>query len=125
MGNRGSVHSSIRLRLVAGIAAFAILSVAALAVIRATRKAHPAEVARALPTRCSARLLVDWSDGLIEERYPIRCYRHALKSLPEDLRIYSSAPDDIAQALSQQIAQTRTAHGHDDARTLMGRAASK
>ena len=118
------MDSSIRLRLVAGIAALAILSVAALAVIRATQKTHPAQAARAVPTRCSARLLVDWSDGLIEGRYPIRCYRHALKSLPADLRIYSTAPDDIAQALSQQIAQANTAHGHE-ARTLMGRAAAK
>jgi hypothetical protein len=118
------VDSKVRLRLVAGIAALAILSMAALAVIRATQKTHPAQEARAVPTRCSARLLADWSDGLIEGRYPIRCYRHALKSLPADLRIYSTAPDDIAQALSQRVAQTHTAHGHD-ARTLMGRAASK
>jgi len=118
------VDSSVRLRLVVGIAALAILSVAALAVIRATQKTHRAQEARAAPTRCSARLLADWSDSLIEGRYPIRCYRHALKSLPADLRIYSTAPDDIAQALSQQIAQTHTAQGRD-ARTLMGRAASK
>jgi hypothetical protein len=39
--------------------------------------------------------------------YPAVCYRDALASLPADLRIYSSAPDDMAQALSRRIVQGR------------------
>jgi hypothetical protein len=57
------------------------------------------------PTPCATRLLADWSDGRIDRVYPIRCYRSALRSLPADLQVYSSAPDDIAQALSQRIVQ--------------------
>jgi hypothetical protein len=95
---------------------------ASAATLRIARAAIPGSPLKrpAVPTICSARLLADWSDGLIEGRYPTGCYRHALKSLPADLRIYSTAPNDIAQALSQQVAQTHTA-----ARTLMGRAVSK
>jgi hypothetical protein len=63
---------------------------------------------------CATTLLADWSDGRIDGTYPIRCYRSALKALPSDLQVYSSAPDDIAQALSQRIIQSRagTSRGH-------------
>lgn len=56
-------------------------------------------------TACAQTLLTDWSDGRIDRTYPIACYRAALNSLPTDLRVYSSAPDDIGQALSQRILQ--------------------
>ncbi len=75
---------------------FAILVVAAVATLHATRKANARSAAAPLPT-CSSRLLTDWSDGSIDGTYPIRCYRDTLKSLPTDLKIYSSAPDDIAR----------------------------
>jgi hypothetical protein len=37
------------------------------------------------------------------------CYRQALKSLPTDLEVYSSAPEDIAHALSRGIQQRANA----------------
>jgi hypothetical protein len=55
---------------------------------------------------CAKRLLHDWADGRIDGTYPVSCYRNALKSLPSDLSVYSSAPDDIKQALSQRIVQS-------------------
>ena len=104
---------AVRLRpwLVATVG-FAILVVAAVATLHATRRANARSAAAPLPT-CSSRLLTDWSDGSIDGTYPIRCYRDTLKSLPTDLKIYSSAPDDIAQALSTQIQRQA-------ARTLAG-----
>ena len=104
---------AVRLRplLVAAVGG-AILVVAAVAILRATQKENARGAAGASPT-CSSRLLTDWSDGRIDGTYPIRCYRDTLKSLPTDLKIYSSAPDDIAQALSMRI-QSRTG------RTLAG-----
>ena len=51
--------------------------------------------------RCSA----DWADGRIDHTYPIRCYRQAMKSLPTDLEVYSSAPEDIQSALRDRILQ--------------------
>lgn len=52
---------------------------------------------------CRDRVIADWSDnGRIDRSYPLACYRDAVKHLPEDLRTYSSAPDDIRQALTER-----------------------
>jgi hypothetical protein len=68
---------------------------------------------------CAAGLLKDWSDGRIDGVYPIACYRSALKSLPTDLEVYSTAPDDIAQALSQRIVQrAQNISGHHGAKSV-------
>ncbi len=110
--------AGIRVRhLVVASVAVAVLVGAAIVALRATQKADRAAAPAASPA-CSSRLLTDWSDGRIDGTYPIRCYRSALESLPADLRIYSSAPDDIAQALSRRIVAARAAA---DARTLAGR----
>jgi hypothetical protein len=67
---------------------------------------------------CSDRLLTDWSDGRIDGVYPIRCYRETIRNLPTDVRVYSSAEDDIQQALSQRIVQNaRPAGAGGSART--------
>ena len=63
-------------------------------------------VAAAAP--CWQRVIADWSrDGRIDHAYPAACYRQAVKRLPEDLRAYSSAPDDINRALSERRATER------------------
>ena len=54
---------------------------------------------------CAQRLLADWADGRIDHPYPINCYRQAMKSLPADLEVYSSAPEDIESALPDRILQ--------------------
>jgi hypothetical protein len=54
-------------------------------------------------TSCAQRILLDWKDGKITGTYPTACYRQALASMPEDLRVYSSAPDDIQAALQQHL----------------------
>jgi len=56
-------------------------------------------------TSCARRLIADWADGRIDHTYPITCYREAMKSLPTDLEVYSSAPEDIASALQELILQ--------------------
>jgi hypothetical protein len=110
--------AGMRLRhLFAAAVGVAVLAVGAFVALRATQRAEARDAATVSPT-CSSRLLTDWSDGRIDGTYPIRCYRDALESLPADLRIYSSAPDDIAQALSRRI-QSRAATARD-ARTLAG-----
>jgi hypothetical protein len=58
---------------------------------------------------CWKTLINDWYDGRIDGTYPIHCYRDALKHLPTDVETYSSARDDIKQALQQRITQGRTA----------------
>jgi len=47
--------------------------------------------------------VIDWRDGRMDRVYPVDCYREALASLPEDLRIYSSAETDITRALQARV----------------------
>ena len=49
---------------------------------------------------------------------PLATIGEALASLPEDLQVYSSAPDDIRQALSARIVQSaQKISGHHGARS--------
>jgi hypothetical protein len=110
-----------RLSLVAGLVA--VVVGAGVAVLFATR-GDGQTVARSGPAaapKCSSRLLHDWSDGRIDGTYSIACYRTALRSLPADLEVYSSAHDDIAQALTERIVQSRHAQkisGHQGAASV-------
>jgi hypothetical protein len=85
----------------------AALAVAITAVLLAGDGTQLAATQHRRPTEasCAGRLLLDWADGRIDRTYPVACYRAALRSLPPDLRIYSSAPEDIAHALSRRIVQ--------------------
>jgi hypothetical protein len=56
---------------------------------------------------CTSRLLADWRDGRIDGTYPVACYREALATMPEDVRVYSSAEDDITRALQERL-ETRS-----------------
>ena len=62
----------------------------------------------ATSSRCGAAVLKDWSDGKIHRSYPVRCYQSALNVMPEDMRSYTSAPDDIQRALLARLRQGRT-----------------
>jgi hypothetical protein len=48
---------------------------------------------------CAKQLLNDYYDGRIDNTYPVHCYREAIASLPEDVKVYGSARDDITRAL--------------------------
>ena len=54
---------------------------------------------------CGDRVLDDWADGRIDGVYAPECYAAALASLPEDLRAYSSAQEDIERALRDRLSQ--------------------
>jgi hypothetical protein len=64
--------------------------------------------------QCWQELVEDWSDGAISNLYPIRCYRQALRNMPEDVRLYSSASDDINRALTRRVV-SRSVAGADTA----------
>jgi hypothetical protein len=51
---------------------------------------------------CGEAVLRDWSDGSIDRRYSADCYISAIAALPEDVRTYTSAEDDIARAAQSQ-----------------------
>lgn len=61
-------------------------------------------------TSCGERVVADWSDGRIDGSYPLHCYQKAVDGLPEDVRAYSSAADDISRALQEEV---RSADGSD------------
>ncbi len=48
---------------------------------------------------CGKAVLTDWADGGIDETYPGPCYLAAIDELPEDVRAYTSAKDDISREL--------------------------
>jgi hypothetical protein len=60
---------------------------------------------------CWKVLINDWYDGRIDGIYAIHCYRDALKHLPADVDTYSSARDDIKQALQKRITQNHAGGG--------------
>jgi hypothetical protein len=108
--NTGNFESVGPIRVL--VAVLLVIGAATLGVLVTWHSSHngsSAAAAAAPPAQtptCQSRLLHDWADGRIDGIYPLSCYRAALRSLPTDLEIYSSAHDDIAQALSNRIVQS-------------------
>lgn len=95
--------------------------VAILAALLAAGVLSPARAAQ----RCGSAVFDDWLDGRIEQVYAPRCYREALDGLPEDVRTYSTAREDIERALLGRLrtlwsAQDRSLFGADPARAAAG-----
>jgi hypothetical protein len=96
---------------------------AAIALLSSLVLLAPATAPAATP--CGDAVMGDWADGGIDGRYAPRCYGEALDGLPEDVRAYSTAADDIAQALRARIRETRgPASARRDGSAPTGRAAS-
>ena len=53
---------------------------------------------------CAEAVLDDWTRGTLDSHYSPECYEAAIDALPEDLRAYTTAADDIRRAA---IAATR------------------
>jgi hypothetical protein len=83
--------------------ALRILVVLVLA-LSAVAVAAPSSASAAAP--CWKRLLNDWYDGRIDKAYPVKCYREAIRNLPEDVEAYSSAHDDLTRALLSAARQS-------------------
>lgn len=47
---------------------------------------------------CADAVLDDWTKGTLDAAYPADCYEAAIDALPEDLRAYTTAADDISRA---------------------------
>jgi hypothetical protein len=79
----------------------------AVSVLAAVALGAPAQAAP-----CWEAVVEDWYDNSrVDRTYPIHCYREALRNLPEDMRAYSSAPEDIARAMRQAIARQNQQSG--------------
>jgi hypothetical protein len=92
-------HPSRHIALVSVLAALVTLAVGS--------GAATAAAAKHKPPPCWKTLINDWYDGRIDGTYAIHCYRDALKHLPTDVETYSSARDDIRQALQERLTQGR------------------
>ena len=90
------IHSPRNIVKTLLLAVFVLASVATFGVGGAAAKSTPP---------CWKTLINDWYDGRIDGTYPIHCYRDALKHLPTDVETYSSARDDIKQALQKRLTQ--------------------
>jgi hypothetical protein len=92
---------SLRLRSVL-LPTFALVLLSGLALA----SARPASAAA-----CWQRVLADWKDGRIDGTYTAPCLRAAIVHMPEDLKIYGSAEDDITRELNglqaRRLASTR------------------
>jgi hypothetical protein len=47
---------------------------------------------------CADAVLDDWTRGALDSGHPLGCYDAAIDALPEDLRAYTSAANDISRA---------------------------
>jgi hypothetical protein len=55
-------------------------------------------------SKCSAALIHDWYvDGRIDKTYAVRCYREALRDIPEDQIVYGTLREDLTRALASVI----------------------
>jgi hypothetical protein len=60
---------------------------------------------------CGTAVLKDWADGRLDRAYPVNCYQDALAAMPEDMRSYTTASEDIKRALLARLRASRTHHG--------------
>ena len=92
-----------------------VIAVAACAV------AVPAPAAAAPKASCGTAVLKDWADGKINRAYPIRCYQDALNRMPEDMRSYTTAPDDVRRAMLARLRAARLQHSRAQAEAKRAR----
>ena len=86
-----------------------VVAVATLAVLAFAGSA-PASISK---TDCADAVLDDWTRGALGSDYSPDCYERAIDALPEDLRAYTTAADDITRA---GIAASRAADVGTDSR---------
>ena len=70
-----------------------VLAIVAVAVAVAAGCAYPSSQRPA----CADTILEEWTRGALESTHPADCYDAAIDALPEDLRAYTTAADDISR----------------------------
>jgi hypothetical protein len=73
------------------------LAVSVTAVIAVTGCGYPV----ASKPACADAVLKDWTNGSLGAEYAQDCYYAAIEALPEDLRSYTSAAEDIERAATE------------------------
>jgi hypothetical protein len=75
--------------------------------------------------RCGAAVLKDWADGKLDRTYRVGCYQNALNRMPEDMRSYTTAPDDIQRALLARLRAGRMHHARSTAQARSAKASRR
>lgn len=89
--NAATVTNRLPRAVLLVMALFVLALLAALSVAPSAAAAEP----------CAKKVVADWYDnGRVDAIYPLQCYRDAIRSLPVDVRDYSSAKEDIQRALA-------------------------
>ena len=68
----------------------------------------------AAKSACADAVLDDWTKGTLDSAHPQDCYYAAIEALPEDLRSYTSAADDISRAAISASRSARVVTAQDD-----------
>jgi hypothetical protein len=76
-----------------------LVTIAVLVAAAATALAALAPAGARGASNCGDAVLQEWSSGGIRRAFPLRCYGEALRRMPQDIRSYSTATDDIQRAL--------------------------
>lgn len=79
----------------------AVLRALACAGVVAASLALPLAAEAGSTAACAQRVIRDWyTGGRVDGVYPLRCYRAAIRALPEDVLQYSNARHEIERALA-------------------------
>src|SRR5215218_8431846 len=90
----------------------AVSSLMAGLALAAAVAASPTEAQAAGQNPCWRAVVADWGNGGIDRRHRVGCYRSSLRNLPEDIRTYTTAEDDIRRALLEEIRSLRRGGGN-------------
>ncbi|MFN0152942.1 MAG: hypothetical protein ACKVUT_01020 [Gaiella sp.] len=54
---------------------------------------------------CVAKIIADWDDNKprLKGRYPVTCYREAIREAPQDIKIYTDFIEDVERARTREI----------------------
>jgi hypothetical protein len=116
MSRRGSVQpvQATARRIGTALALVAFAATALLGLVSSPAIAAPG---------CATAIIEEWASGALERTYPLDCYDAAIDALPEDLRAYTTAADDISRAAmtasrsgvsARQLASTSVSSGSAD-----------
>ena len=83
-----------------------VLAIIASALVVAAGCAYPSAARPA----CADAILEDWTNGVLQPSYPADCYDAAIDALPDDLRAYTTAADDISRTAVAANRETPTRH---------------
>jgi len=90
----------------------AVSSLMAGLALAAAVAASPTEAQAAGQNPCWRAVVADWANGGIDRRHKVGCYRSSLRNLPEDIRTYTTAEEDIRRALLEEIRSLRRGGGN-------------